>query len=89
MAINETLIREVMMQIPTGAPILNFIIPLILIILAILALSLLLFIGWLWMIIDCAKREKFKSGDRVVWILLLVLLGPLGMILYYFMVMRE
>lgn len=54
-----------------------------------LALSVILFVLWLWMIIDCAKREKFKSGDRVVWILLLVLLGPLGMILYYFMVMRK
>jgi hypothetical protein len=35
------------------------------------------------------KREKFRSGDRVVWILLLVLLGPIGMLLYYFMVMRK
>ncbi len=86
MAINESMIREALMQIPTEASFMNFMFPLILITLAV---SVLVFVGWLWMIIDCAKREKFKSGDRVVWILLLVLLGPLGMILYYFMVMRN
>jgi len=49
----------------------------------------LLFFGWIWMIIDCVKRNRFRSGDRVVWILLLVLTGIIGMILYYFMVMRK
>jgi hypothetical protein len=58
------------------------------IIIIILIMSLLIFVGWIWMIIDCAKRNRFRSGDRVVWILLLVLLGPIGMVLYYFMVMR-
>ncbi|MEM4254181.1 MAG: PLDc N-terminal domain-containing protein [Candidatus Woesearchaeota archaeon] len=33
---------------------------------------------WIWMIIDCAQRE-FKSGsDKVVWILVIVLLGWLA-----------
>jgi len=52
-------------------------------------LVLLLFALWIWMLVDCAKREKFRTGDRVTWILLLVLVTPLGMILYYFMVMRK
>lgn len=87
MAINESVISEALRQLPPEAfSSLFWIIPFILVT---LLLSFLVFIGWLWMIIDCAKRNKFKSGDRVVWILLLVLLGPLGMILYYLMVMRD
>ena len=84
MAINETMIAEAFAE---GFPQAAFVIaPLILIT---LLASLLAFVAWIWMIIDCAKRNKFRSGDRVVWILLLVLTGIIGMVLYYFMVMRE
>ncbi len=91
MAFNETVFNEIMKQMPPemagkAAPFFFFMGPIIL--LAIL-FSVLLMAVWIWMIIDCAKRNKFRSGDRVVWILLLVLLGLIGMILYYFMVMRE
>lgn len=63
-----------------------FVFPLILLVMLI---SLLLFAAWIWMIVDCAKRKKFRNGDRVMWILLLVLTGILGMVLYYFMEMRK
>jgi len=91
MAVNESAIAEEVARgisegLSQGFPGMAFVIlPIILII---LLLSLLIFVGWIWMIIDCAKRNRFRSGDRVVWILLLVLLGPIGMVLYYFMVMR-
>lgn len=52
-------------------------------------LGILAFGLWLYMLIDCSKRKKFRHGDRVLWILLLVLTGGLGMILYYFMEMRK
>jgi uncharacterized membrane protein len=51
--------------------------------------AVLVFALWLYMIVDCAKRQKFKHGDRVLWILLLVLTGIIGMILYYFMEMHD
>lgn len=93
MAINETMIAEsissgIAESLGTGFPgmIMLGVLPLILFM---LLLGILLFVVWIWMIIDCAKRNKFKSGDRVVWILLLVLTGLIGIILYYFMVMRE
>ncbi|MBN1896699.1 MAG: PLDc N-terminal domain-containing protein [Candidatus Aenigmarchaeota archaeon] len=93
MAVNETLIAESITRgiteglsggVPEAA--FFFMLPLIMIT---LLLSILVFVAWLWMIIDCAKRNRFRSGDRVVWILLLVLVGPIGMLLYYFMVMRK
>jgi hypothetical protein len=61
----------------------------ILIVLAVIVLLVLAFVAWIWMIVDCAKRKKFRNGDRVMWILLLVLTYIIGMILYYFMEMRK
>jgi hypothetical protein len=58
-------------------------------ILIIVVLAVLCFALWIWMIIDCAKKKKFENGDNVMWILLLVLTGPIGMILYYFMEVRR
>jgi hypothetical protein len=57
--------------------------------LIVVVLAVLVFALWLWMIIDCAKKKKFQNGDSVMWILLLVLTGPIGMILYYFMEVRR
>jgi len=40
----------------------------------------------LWMLIDCIRRE-FK--DRVLWILIILLVGLIGSIIYYFMIKRK
>ena len=44
---------------------------------------------WILMIIDCAQRKKLSDGERVAWILVLVFLGAIGAIIYYFAVKRE
>ncbi len=44
---------------------------------------------WIWMIIDCAQRKFKKSDDKVVWILVIVFLGIIGAIIYYFAVKRN
>lgn len=41
---------------------------------------------WIWMIIDCAKRD-FK--DKLVWIIVLLVGQGFGAILYYFMVKKS
>lgn len=61
----------------------------IILFLIIIIVGILGFVAWIWMIVDCSKRKKFKQGDRVMWILLLVLTGFIGMILYYFMEVRD
>lgn len=43
-------------------------------------------IFWIFMLVDCAKRE-FDS--KVAWILILALTGVIGAILYYFIVKRK
>jgi hypothetical protein len=43
---------------------------------------------WILMIIDIAKRDFAKSDDRTMWILIVVLAGFVGAIVYYFVVVR-
>ena len=47
------------------------------------------FILWIWMLVDAAKRNFPKSDDKVLWILVIVLAGIIGAIIYYFMVKRK
>ena len=58
----------------------------IFLILLAIALAIFLFIFWIRMIIDCAKRDFRKDNEKVVWILIIVLLGFLGAAIYYFAV---
>jgi heme/copper-type cytochrome/quinol oxidase subunit 2 len=57
-------------------------------------IGLLLFILWIITIVDCAKRKsgEFPGGGenmKVVWLLLIILLGYIPSIIYYFMVMKK
>lgn len=48
--------------------------------------AILLFVFWIRMIIDCAKRNFRGENEKVVWILVIALLGILGAAVYYFAV---
>jgi heme/copper-type cytochrome/quinol oxidase subunit 2 len=57
-------------------------------------IGLLLFVLWIVTIVDCAKRSNDEfpgSGDnmKLVWLLLIILLGYIPSIVYYFMVMKK
>ena len=39
---------------------------------------------WIWMLVDCCANEPSEGNDKVVWILLIVFLGVIGAIVYYF-----
>ena len=47
---------------------------------------LLFFIFWLWMLIDCVKRE---FDDKALWVILLIFLSFFAAVLYYFIVKRK
>jgi hypothetical protein len=86
MITNET-IAAMLQQFQGQLPFVGFFV--ISLVLVVILVSLLIFVGWIWMIVDCAKRNRFRTGDRVMWTLLLVLTGLIGMILYYFMEIRK
>lgn len=48
-----------------------------------------LFIFWILMVIDVFKRTNWKQeSDKTLWIILVIILGYLGAIVYYFAVKR-
>ena len=49
-------------------------------------IALLLLVFWLWMLIDCLKRDFKKDVEKIVWVLVLIFLHIFGAIIYYFVV---
>lgn len=47
-------------------------------------LSLALIGFWIWMLVDCASKEPDQGNTKVVWILVIVLTGWVGALIYYF-----
>ncbi|VVB84642.1 Uncharacterised protein [uncultured archaeon] len=48
---------------------------------------------WLWMLIDCLKRQDdmFKFGGnnaKLIWILVIIFTGLIGAVIYYFLIER-
>jgi O-antigen/teichoic acid export membrane protein len=54
--------------------------------LGVLFLCLVLFAAffWVWMLVDCLSRKRFK--DKLVWVVVLLFLNFFGAILYYILV---
>lgn len=53
-----------------------------------------MFVYWLWMLIDAIKTtdEQYAqvgSGSKIMWILLILILGIIPAIIYHFMVKRK
>lgn len=44
---------------------------------------------WIWALIDVAKREFKNKDDKTLWILIVVLTGLIGAIIYYFMIYKK
>lgn len=49
-------------------------------------IAALVFVFWIWMIVDCAKRDFRKDVEKIVWIIIIVLAGWLGALIYFFVV---
>jgi len=60
--------------------------PLILMIIALVILSI---IFWIFMLVDSVKRKYKENNDKIVWVLIIVLVGLIGAIVYYFVVKVE
>lgn len=49
-----------------------------------LAIALLVFIFWIWMLVDCIKNPNLDSTQRIIWALVVFFLYGLGALIYYF-----
>ena len=52
-------------------------------------LSLLSFIFWIVMLVDSIQRKYKKSDEKIIWVLVIVLTGIIGALIYYFVVKRK
>lgn len=39
---------------------------------------------WIWMLVDCVTNEPSGGNDKIIWILIIVLVGWLGALVYLF-----
>jgi uncharacterized membrane protein len=53
-----------------------------------IALSVLIFIFWISMLIDCLQRKFKKDNDKLVWTLVIIFVGVIGATIYYFLVKK-
>ena len=53
------------------------------------AILILAMIFWIMMLIDVIKRDFSKENDKIVWLLVIIFLGIIGAIVYYFVVKKE
>ncbi|MSS74857.1 hypothetical protein EXS73_01430 [Candidatus Pacearchaeota archaeon] len=53
---------------------------------AMMIVGILISIFWIWMIVDCAQRKFKNPSEKVVWLVVVVLLGWLGALVYYLVV---
>ncbi len=51
-------------------------------------LSILSLVFWIFMVIDVAQRKFKNENDKILWILVVVLAGIIGAIIYYFMIKK-
>ncbi|MGV8142371.1 MAG: PLDc N-terminal domain-containing protein [Candidatus Pacearchaeota archaeon] len=53
---------------------------------ALLIVGLLLLAFWIWMIIDCAKRHFRNDIEKIIWIIVIVIAGWIGALVYFIVI---
>ena len=56
----------------------------IMLVLTVMALGVLGFVFWIWMLIDAIKNESIGGNERVAWVLVIALTHLLGAVIYFF-----
>jgi peptidoglycan/LPS O-acetylase OafA/YrhL len=46
-------------------------------------ISLLSFVFWIWVLIDCVKKETDIGNTRLIWVIIIVFTYIVGAFLYY------
>lgn len=49
-----------------------------------MAIVALVFVFWIWMLVDCIKNPSLDSTHKIIWVLVILFLHGLGGLIYYF-----
>ena len=55
-----------------------------LLLLFLIPLGLAVFAFWIWMLIHAAQNKGLSEGEKVAWVLIIVLVHFLGALIYFF-----
>jgi len=50
------------------------------------ALGIFFLVFWILMLVDCVKRKFKEDSEKIIWVLVIVLTGIIGALIYYFVV---
>jgi len=50
------------------------------------ALGIFFLVFWILMLVDCVKRKFKEDSEKIIWVLVIVLTGIIGALIYYFIV---
>ena len=48
-----------------------------------LLLGVLIFVFWIWMLIDAIKNPLLSSTQKIIWVLVIIFLHALGALIYF------
>jgi hypothetical protein len=49
----------------------------------VLLFCVLLFVFWIWMLVDCIMNPRLSGTQRIVWVLVVFFLHALGGLIYF------
>ena len=52
--------------------------------LVVLPIALAMFAFWIWMLIAAIQNKGLTDGEKIAWVLVIVLVGFLGALIYFF-----
>ena len=47
-----------------------------------LLVGVLLFVFWIWMLVDCIKNTRLSDTEKIVWVLVIIFLHFVGALIY-------
>lgn len=55
-------------------------------VLSLVLIGILFFIFWIIMLVDAIVRKFKEANDRLIWVLVVILAGFIGALIYYFVI---
>ncbi|MDO8528582.1 MAG: PLDc N-terminal domain-containing protein [Nanoarchaeota archaeon] len=54
-----------------------------------IAIGIFSLVFWIMMLVDSIQRKFKKSDERIIWVIVIVLTGVIGALIYYFVVKKK
>ncbi len=52
-------------------------------------ISIIAFVFWILMLVDCVKKKFKEDTEKIIWVLVIIFTGIIGALIYYFVVKNK